>query len=128
MSEEFDISQVDWFSFAPVNKHSRHQSFTGCYWSPLPLLHDDIVELVDVRDLALLHSSTFSLRMPHRCSIGFRYGNMLGQSTPLPSDSLARQWLSWRCVWGRYNVGILPCGPVAEGRGSCYASACHSTC
>ncbi len=28
---------------------------TGCHWSPLPLVHDDITELVDVRDLALLH-------------------------------------------------------------------------
>ncbi len=27
-----------------------------------------------------LRSSTFCLRMPHRCSIGFRSGNMLGQS------------------------------------------------
>ncbi len=32
-----------------------HLSFTGCHWSPLPLLHDDITELVDVRELALLH-------------------------------------------------------------------------
>ncbi len=46
-----------------------HQSFTGCHWSPLPLLHDDITELVDVRDLALLHfpfedapQITFTLR------------------------------------------------------------------
>ncbi len=35
--------------------HRVHQSFTGCHWSPLPLLHDDITELVDVRDFALLH-------------------------------------------------------------------------
>ncbi len=35
--------------------HGVHQSFTGCHWSPLPLLHDDITERVDVRDLALLH-------------------------------------------------------------------------
>ncbi len=35
--------------------HGVHQSFTGCNWSPLPLLHDDIMELVNVRDLALLH-------------------------------------------------------------------------
>ncbi len=35
--------------------HGVHQSFTGCHWSPLPLLHDDITELVDVRDLMLLH-------------------------------------------------------------------------
>ncbi len=35
--------------------HGVHHSFTGCHWSPLPLLHDDITELDDVRDLALLH-------------------------------------------------------------------------
>ncbi len=35
--------------------HEVHQSFTSCNWSPLQLLHDDITELVDVRDLALLH-------------------------------------------------------------------------
>ncbi len=35
--------------------HGVHQSFTGCYWSPFPLLHGDITELVDVRDLALLN-------------------------------------------------------------------------
>ncbi len=35
--------------------HGVHQSYTDCHWSPLPLLHDDITELVDVRDLALLH-------------------------------------------------------------------------
>ncbi len=35
--------------------HGVNRSFTGCHWSPLPHLHDDITELVDVRDLALLH-------------------------------------------------------------------------
>ncbi len=30
--------------------------------------------------LETLHSSTFRLRMPHRCLIGFRSGDMLGQS------------------------------------------------
>ncbi len=30
--------------------HGVHQSFTCCLWSPLPLLHDNITELVDVRD------------------------------------------------------------------------------
>ena len=35
--------------------HGVHQSFTGYHFSLLPLLHDDITELVDVRDLALLH-------------------------------------------------------------------------
>ncbi len=44
--------------------------------------------------LETLRSSTLRLRMPHRCSIGLRSGDMLGQSSPLPSASLARQWLS----------------------------------
>jgi len=35
--------------------HGVQQSFTGYHWSPLPLLHDHITELVDVRDLVLLH-------------------------------------------------------------------------
>ncbi len=53
--------------------------------------------------LETLRSSTFHLRMPHRL--------------PLPSASLARQWSSWRCVWGHYYVGILPCGPVSRREG-----------
>ncbi len=57
--------------------HGVHQSFTGYHRSPLPLLHDNITELVHVRGLALLH---LPLRMPHRCSIGFMSGDMLGQS------------------------------------------------
>ncbi len=57
--------------------HGVHQSFTGCHWSPLPFLHDDITELVDVRDLVLLH---LPFEDAHRCSIGFRSGDMLGQS------------------------------------------------
>ncbi len=57
--------------------HEVHQNFTGCQWSPLPLPYDGITELVDVRYVALLH---LPLRMLHRCSIGFRSGDMLGQS------------------------------------------------
>ncbi len=52
--------------------------------------------------LETLCSSTFRLRMPHRL--------------PLLSASLARQWSSWRCVWDRYHVGIMPWGQVSEGR------------
>ncbi len=32
-----------------------HQSCTGCCWDPLPLLHNDITELQDVRHMVLLH-------------------------------------------------------------------------
>ncbi len=35
--------------------HGGHQSCTGCYWSPLPLLHNDITELLDVTHMVLLH-------------------------------------------------------------------------
>ncbi len=32
-----------------------HQSCTGCCWHPLPLLHNDITQLLDVRHMVLLH-------------------------------------------------------------------------
>ncbi len=65
--------------------HGVHQSFTGYHWSPLPLLHEDITELVDVRDLALIH---LPFEDPHRCLIVFRSGDMLGQSIHLYPQSL----------------------------------------
>ncbi len=68
--------------------HGVHQSFTGCQWSRLPLFHEDITELVDVRDL-VLDLATFRLRMPHRL--------------PLPSASLSRQW-SLSC----WNTALRP--------------------
>ncbi len=96
--------------------HGVHQSFTGCHWNPLPLLHDDITELVDVKDLALLHlpfeddpQITFTLRL-------------FGKAVVVLEVCLG----SLSCY--RYHVVILPCGPVSEGRGSCSASVCHSTC
>ncbi len=92
--------------------HGVHQSFTDCHWRVL--FHSSTTTTRSWWMLETLRSSIFSLRMPHWL--------------PLPSAPLARQWLSWRCVWGRYHVGILPCSPVSEGRGSCSASVCHSTC
>ncbi len=35
-------------------RHEIHQSWTGCCWHPLPLLHNDITELLDVRHMVLL--------------------------------------------------------------------------
>ncbi len=35
--------------------HGIYQSCTGCCWHPLPLLHNDITELLDVRHMVLLH-------------------------------------------------------------------------
>ncbi len=98
--------------------HGVHQSFTGCHWSPLPLLHDDITELVNDRDLALLH---LPFEDAHRCSIGFRSGDMLGQSITFTLSFLSKAVVIIMFL-------ILPCGPVSEGRGSCSASVCHRTC
>ncbi len=71
-----------------------HQSFTGCHWSPLPLLHDIIAELVDVRELALIH---LPFEDAPQASIG-------SSPSPLPSASLARQWsLSY------WNTALQPC-------------------
>ncbi len=53
--------------------------------------------------LETLRSSTLHLRMPHRCSIGFSSGDMLGQSITLPSASLAKQW-SLSC----WNTALRP--------------------
>ncbi len=44
--------------------------------------------------------STFRLRMPHMCSIGFRSGDILGHSITFTFCSKAVS--SWRCVWGGY--------------------------
>ncbi len=71
--------------------------------------------------LETLCSSTFHLRMPHRCSIGFRSGDMLGQSITFTLSFFSKEVVV-------NHVGILSCGPVSEGRGSCSASVCHRTC
>ncbi len=44
--------------------------------------------------------STFRLRMPHMCSIGFRSGDILGHSITFTFSSKAVS--SWLCVWGGY--------------------------
>ncbi len=117
--------------------HGIHQSCTGCCWNPLPLLHNDITELLDVffffflacRSCWMLDTccfSTFRLRMPHMCSIGFRSGDILGHSITFSFISKAVVILAG-CVWGRY-VGKLPFSTVSEGRASSSASECHSTC
>ncbi len=44
------------------------------------LFHSSMTTSLSWWMLENLRSSTFRLRMPHRCSIGFRSGDMLGQS------------------------------------------------
>ncbi len=72
--------------------HGVHQSFTGCHWSPLQL-HDNITELVDVRDLAPSH-------LPSKDAPQM---TCLASPSHLPSDFLARQW-SLSC----WNTALRP--------------------
>ncbi len=94
--------------------HGVHQSFTGCHWIPLPLLHDNITELVGVRDLALLH-------LPFEDQYGLGLETCLASPSPFTQSFFSKPVIV-------VMFGILPCGPVSEGRGSCSASVCHSTC
>ncbi len=54
--------------------------------------------------LETLRSSTFRLRMPHRCSIGFRSGDMLGQSITFTLSFLGVCLGSLSC----WNTALLP--------------------
>ena len=63
-------------------------SFTGSHWNALPLLHDDVAELVDIWDFAHPH---LPLEDPQRCSIGFKSGDMLGQSITFTLTSLVKK-------------------------------------
>ncbi len=96
--------------------HGVHQSFTGCYWSPLPLLNDDITDLGDVRDLALLHLPFEDA--PQMLNRGLGLETCLASPSPLPSAILARQW-SLSC-WNNalrpslQREGIMLCFSISQ--------------
>ncbi len=99
--------------------HGVHQSFTGCHWSPLPLLHDDITELVDVRDLALLHlpfEDAPQSMIPNRCSIGFRSGDMLGQSITFTLSFFSKAVVVLEVCLGSLSCweGIMLCFSMSQ--------------
>ncbi len=68
--------------------------------------------------------STFRLRMPHMCSIGFRSGDILGQSITFTFSFSSKAivilavCLGWLLCWKT----------VSDGRASSSASECLSTC
>ncbi len=80
--------------------HGVHQSFTGCHWNPLSL-HDDITELVDVRELALLHLPFEDA--PQIAQYGLGLETCLASPSPLPLAPLAWQW-SLSC----WNTALRP--------------------
>ncbi len=65
--------------------------------------------------------STFRLRMPHMCSIGFRSGDVLGHS-------ITFSFISKAVVILAVCLGSLCWKTVSERRASSSASKCHSTC
>ncbi len=81
--------------------HGVYQSFTGCHWSPLPLLHDDIMELVDVKRPCAPPPSVWGCPTDAQWGLGLE--TCLASPSPLPSDYLARQW-SLSC----WNTALRP--------------------
>ncbi len=85
------------------------------------LFHSSMTTLRSWWMLEALRSSTFRLRMPHRCSIGFMSGDMLGQSITFTLSFFSKAVV----------VIILEYCPVAQspkGGDPCSASVCDSTC
>ncbi len=83
------------------------------------LFHSSIMTSRSCRMLDTWCFSTFRLRMPHMCSIGFRSGDILGHSITFTFSSKAVVILA---------VCLLCWKPVSEERASSSASECHSTC
>ncbi len=92
------------------------------------LFHSSIMTSRNCWKLDIWCFSTFRLRMPHMCSIGFRSGDILGHSITFTFSFISKAAVILRCVWGGYYIGKLPFGTVSEGRASSSASECHSTC
>ncbi len=66
--------------------------------------------------LETLHSSTFLLRMPHRCSIGFRSGDMLGQSITFTLSFFSKAVVFLEVCLGSLSCweGIMLCFSMSQ--------------
>ncbi len=121
------------------------QVFTGV------LFHSSMMTSRSWWMLETLHSSTFRLRMPHRCLIEFRSGDMLGQSitftlsffskavvvimleycpaaqSPMGGDHALLQYITVHVgIHGFFNELLLP--SVSKTHLSLYSSpGCHHT-
>ncbi len=74
--------------------------------------------------LETLRFSTFRLKMPHRCSIGFRSGDMLDQSITFTLSFFINA-----VVFLEVCLGSLSCWYNTAAQSAAHsASACHSTC
>ena len=78
-------------------------------WNHLPLLHDDITELVDVRDLVLLH--LLFQDAPQMLSCHYQLG--LGLETCWPFISFTLSFFSKAVAILEECLGSLPCWNTA---------------
>ncbi len=77
---------------------------------------------------ALTLPSTFRLRMPHRCSIGFRSGDMLDQSITFTLSFFSKAVVILEvCLGSFFMLEYCPAAQSPKGRGSCSASVCHNS-
>ncbi|CAI9584339.1 unnamed protein product [Staurois parvus] len=59
--------------------------------------------------LEALSSFTIHLRMPHSCSIGFRFGDMLGESITFTLSFFSKAVVSWEvCLGLCWNTALWP--------------------
>ena len=86
------------------------------------LFHSSMTTLWSWQIFKTLCTSIFRLRIPQRCSIGFKSGDMLGQSiTFSKAVFILEVCLGSLSCW---NTALLP----SFWRGSCSSAVFHSTC
>ncbi len=112
--------------------HGVHQSFTGCHWS----CHWSIMELVDVRDLALLHlpfedapKITFTLSFFSKVVVVLEVclASLSCCNTALRL-SLRRDGINLCFIMSQYMLAFMvPSMKLAPHAGSTYAAPEHDT-
>ena len=95
-----------WLNLLGIELTRASQVATGV------LFHSSMMTSQSWWMLETLHTSTSHFRMPPDAQWGLGLETCLASPSTLPSASLARQRSFWRCVWGCYHVGILPCSPA----------------
>ncbi len=85
------------------------------------LFHSSMMTSLSWWMLETLISSTFHLRMPQRCSIGFRSGDMLGQSITFTLSLFSKAVVI-------IMLEYCPAAKSPKGGDHAHASVCHSTC
>ena len=73
------------------------------------LFHSSMTTSRSWRIFETLHTSTFRLRIPQRCSIGFKSGEMLDQSITFTLSLFSKAVVVLGGVWGHCHAGTLPC-------------------